>query len=403
MVPLRLKMIAYVVFDFKLFQLTIFRGTLFKITMKPISANIFTNINNEKDTSPPEFSPPEVTLPNSRRKRETTGYCNIKQLPNRHHLDPAYKLEIAADDDRSNLKLFYAIGTQQGGTNVLNYTEMGGFSLLSETNDLPNGIPLHWTVKAVNSQGTEAFVYCMLNTYDNTLPDGRVDPSYIYSSHPNVLSGTIKVYEDSDLQQIHSQAIGFSSGVYGSEILSWKNLTLDTTLHRPEISNDLKYFSVPRDGRLTNQPFAIHFTHTPQDCATACIKSGTKCVSFDYAYFTESCELQHVVEGPNAKLRKSGTYLNYERLGIGYNSFERYDNLTLEHGKMYYINARIGNSLGYNGYLHSYGTMVDFSPPNPGPLGSDFQETYSAEGCNASIAQRCIEVTWKENHRYTKF
>lgn len=379
--------------------ITIFRGTLWTYSTKPISGNIFTNINEEKDTSPPQFSPPGVTGPKSRRKRETTGNCLIKQITGRNHKDPAYELQVAADDDRSNLKLFYAIGTQQGGTNVLDFTEMGGFSVLVATDDLPNGIPLYWTVKAVNSQGSDARVYCMLQTYDNTLPDGRVDPSYKYSSHPNVLSGTINVFDDSLLQQTHLQAMGFSSGMYGSEIVSWKNLTLGSTTHRVGIMNDLKHFSVPKDGRLTTQPFATHFTHTSHECATQCINAGTKCVSFDYAYFTESCELQHVVEGPNAKLRVSGTYMNYERLGVGYNSFERYENLPLEHGNVYFINARIGNVLGYVGYLHSFGTMVDFTSPMTGPLGTDFQETTSAHGCHASVAQRCVEVTWKENHR----
>ena len=406
LVPIRLKLEAYCILEFKLciwkcfkITITIFRGKLWTYSMKPITSNIFTNIKDEKDTSPPEFTSPGLTGPGSRRKRQTTNQCIVKQIPGRNNKDPAYELQIAADDDKSNIKMFYAIGTQQGGTNVLDYTEMGGFSLLVATNELPNAIPLYWTVKAVNSQGTDAFVYCMLKTYDTTLPDGRVDPSYKYSAHPNALSGTIKVYEDSDLMQIHSKAVGFSSGTYGSEIKSWENLTLDTSSHRPEIPNNLKYFSVQKDGRLTNTPFAIYVTHTPQDCATECIKSGIRCVSFDYAYLTESCELQHVVEGPNTKLRKSGTYTNYERLGIGYTSFERYENFPLEHGKMYYINARIVNVLGYVGYLHSYGTMVDFSPPIPGPLGSNFQEKFLADGCKASIAQRCVEVTWKENHR----
>jgi hypothetical protein len=404
--PVRLKLEAYCILEFKIclwkcwkITITIFRGTLWSYSTRPITANIFTNIKDEKDTSPPEFSPPGITGPGSRRKRETTNECIIKQIPGRNHKDPAYELQIAADDDKSNLQLFYAIGTQQGGTNIVDFTKMGGFSVLVATNDLPNAVPLFWTVKAVNSQGSDSRVYCSLKTYDDTLPDGRVDPSYIYSSHPNVISGTINAFEDSELTQIHNQALGYSSGMYGSEIIGWKNLSLDSTTHRQGISSDLKYFSVPKDGKLTNTPFAKHITHTPIDCATKCIQSGKKCVSFDYAYFTESCELQHVVEGPNAKLRISGTYMNYERLGVGYNSFERYENLPLEHGHVYFINVKINNVLGYTGYLHSYGTMVDFTPPSPGPLGTDFVEKYKADACNASVSQRCVEVTWKENHR----
>lgn len=379
---------------------TIYQGTLWTYSLKPITGNIFTNIKNEKDTTPPQFFSPVVNVRRgNRQKRETVENCLVKQITGRNHKDPAYELQVAADDDKSNLKLFYAIGTQQGGTNVLDFTEMGGFSVFVATNDLPNGIPLYWTVKAVNSQGSDARVYCMLHTYDNTLPDGRVDPSYKYSSHPNVLLGTITVFDDSLLKHTHMQAVGISSGMYGSEIISWKNLTLGITSHRAGVFNALKHFSIPKDGRLTNKPFAIHLTHTPEECATKCVTVGTKCVSFDYAYFTESCELQHVIEGPNAKLRISGSYKNYERLGLQYNSFERYEDIPLEHGKVYFINARIGNILGYVGYLHSVGTMVDFTPPMTGALGTDFRETFKADGCKASTAQRCAEVTWKKNHR----
>ncbi|XP_061168901.1 uncharacterized protein LOC133178169 [Saccostrea echinata] len=405
--PVRLKLEAYCVLEIKICfwkcfkkTITIFRGTLWTYSTRPINGNVFTNIKDEKDTSPPEFSAPGVSNQGNRRKRETTDKCLLRQIPGRNHKDPAYELQFAADDDKSNLKLYYAIGTHQGGTNVVDFTEMGGFSMLIATNDLPNAIPLYWTVKAVNSQGTDARVYCMLPTYDNTLPDGRVDPSYIYSSHPNVLTAIINVFEDSELKKVQSQAVGYSSGMYGSEIVPWKNLSLELSTHRTGISNDLKHFSVPKTGKLTSTPFTVHITHTPEDCATKCINSGKKCVSFDYAYFTESCELQTVVEGPSAKLRKSGTYMNYERLGVGHNSYERFENLPLEHGITYFINARIVNVLDYVAYLHSIGTMVDFSPPSTGNLGTEFNETFLADRCKASVAQRCVEVTWKDNHRY---
>ncbi|XP_061188852.1 uncharacterized protein LOC133197029 [Saccostrea echinata] len=402
--PLRLKLEAYCILEFKVctlskcynVSLTIFRGTLWSFAVRPVSANIFTNIKDEKDASPPEFVSPGLT---SRRKRETTDKCIIKQISGRNYNDTAYELQIAADDDKSNLKIFYAIGLQQGGTNVVDFTEMGGFSVLVATNDLPNGVPLYWTVKAVNSQGTDARVYCMLSTYDNTLPDGRVDPSYLFSAHPNVLTATITVFDDSDLKQIHSHALGYSSGKYGSEVVPWKDLTLGSTTLRTGITSNLKHFSVPNNGKLTSIPFSVNTSHTPEDCATQCIKSGEQCVSFDYDFFTESCELQNNVESPNVMLRMSGTYVNYERLGIGYNSYERYDNISLEHGTVYFFNARITNVLGYVGFLQSYGTMVDFSPPNTGSLGTNYSETFSADSCNASAAQRCVEVTWKKNHR----
>ncbi|KAK3083736.1 hypothetical protein FSP39_002337 [Pinctada imbricata] len=111
-----------------------------------------------------------------------------------------------------------------------------------------------------------------------------------------------------------------------------------------------------------------------------------------------------VVKGPKTKLRISGTYKNYERLGIGQTSYIEYNHLNLTHGTNYYMNAEIGNVLGYKAYLTSYGTMVDFTPPKTGPLGEGYTEEMRADKCSASILQkdRCIDVTWQMNHRYIK-
>lgn len=44
--------------------------------------------------------------------------------------------------------------------------------------------------------------------------------------------------------------MGFSFGMYGSEIVLWKNLILGLMIYRVGIMNDLKYFSVFKDGWL---------------------------------------------------------------------------------------------------------------------------------------------------------
>ena len=80
-------------------------------------------------------------------------------------------------DDESALKLWYAVGDYPGGTNVLGWTEMSGASITSPA-QLPCGVPLHFLVKARNSQGHESIAQCSLPTYDCTFPDGRVDASF---------------------------------------------------------------------------------------------------------------------------------------------------------------------------------------------------------------------------------
>jgi hypothetical protein len=74
------------------------------------------------------------------------------------------------------------------------------------------GIPRFFTIKAKNSQGTEAITECSLKTYDNTVPDGRIDESYPYTSHPHKISGNVVVFEDSTLMDTHYEAVGITNG-----------------------------------------------------------------------------------------------------------------------------------------------------------------------------------------------
>ena len=73
---------------------------------------------------------------------------------------------------------------------------------------------------------------------------------------------------------------------------------------------------------------------------------GEKCVSFDYEYETEVCELQAKIEGPDAPLRVSGSFRNFERLNSGHSAWLGYSDLPLRHGNVYYINAHLINNMG---------------------------------------------------------
>ncbi|OWF46933.1 Delta-like protein 1 [Mizuhopecten yessoensis] len=396
LVPLKLDLRGFAELNLLFVTVTVFDASLWSYTTPTIKRNIFTTPMISSDSSPPEFPPNSVS---SRRKRSSPKGCLVEQVKFRSPLDAAFKLEVSTLDETSQVKLVYAIGTQHGGTNVVDWTDMGGASLLVPTNDLPSGVPLYWTVKASNTQGLQAFSYCTLPTYDTSIPDGRIDPSYKFSSHPNKLSGTVVVFDDSTLEKSHEKAIGFSSGKYGSELVHWGSLDIDKTSIRDGVDNDLKYFSVPRIGKLTALNFKTAKTRTAIECARLCLDHPTKCVSFDYEYHSETCDMHEVVEGPRASLRQSGTYKNYERLGVGHSSYVLYDNLNLCHAIVYYINAKITNTIGYTAYITSLGTTMDFTPPFTGPLGTAAQVTMQASRCSAAVTQRCIEVTWKENHK----
>lgn len=393
--PIRLVLKGFAELFLIFTTVTVFEADIWHYKAPTIQRNIFTTTNKGKDNSPPEFTPNTM---NSRRKREGPRGCILKQLIGRSPIDTAFMLEVATQDEVSDVKMFYAIGTQRGGTNVVDWTKMGGASLEVPTT-LPGGIPLHWTVKAGNSEGLFAYTHCHLETFDSTIPDGRVDPSYAYSSHPTKLSGTVVVFDDSPLVETHKVAVGYSPGQFGSEFIPWKPFTLQNTQARNGETNELKYFSIPKTGKLTSVPFKTVTVEHDFQCAKECVNFGAKCVSFDFEYHSETCDLQAFVQGPNAKLRVSGTYKNYERLGVGSNSYVSYENLDLSHGTAYYINADITNTLGYKAFLVSEGTIVDFTPPETGPLGTGYQESMHADGCRAAITQRCVEVTWLNNHR----
>ncbi|XP_061197209.1 uncharacterized protein LOC133205414 [Saccostrea echinata] len=395
LVPLELRLKAHAKLRLLFVSVTVFDACIWRYKMDTIRKNLITTEHKKKDDSPPNIS---HVSQNTRRKRSGEGGCDITQFKNRDPTDPAFLLEVSADDEVSDVTLTYAIGTHRGGSNVVNWTGMKGSSLTAPVT-LPNGIPLYWTVKAINSNGGTAVVECSLDTYDNTIPDGRIEASYPFTSHPSKLSGTVIVFDDSQLIETHSHSVGFSQGEFGNEVVNWDLLLLHST-HKREGSTDkhLQYFTVPREGKLTSMFMRRIKVSSADECAENCINYGEKCISFDFEFHTETCDLQSVIEGPNAELRISGTYKNYERLGLGYDAFVSY-NISLQHGMKYFINAEVTNDLGYKAFITSKGTMVDYTPPEPVNVGNTTKDYMTVDACNAAITQRCVDVTPRPNNR----
>ena len=393
--PIRLDLKAFAELNLLFTTVTVFEGTLWKYKAPTIHKNIFTKHKRDDDKSPPDIQPNTL---NMRKKREGHRGCVVQQIPGRPYHDTAFKLEMSAEDPVSDVKLSYAVGTHMGGTDLINWTEMGGTSLLVPAK-LPGGVPIYWTVKAKNSQGLEATTQCFLNTYDNTLPDGRVEHSYRFSSHPTKLIASVIAFEDSPLVNKHYKAVGYSAGKFGSQFIGWQELRLDHSVDRIGATGNLKKFTIPREGKLVAFILKSQKTGTPEECAGLCISYGSNCVSFDYESHSETCDLHDLVQGANAYLRLSGTYSNYERLGTGYHTPIEYTNLPLTHGTIYFINANIRNVLGYEAFLVGEGTMVDFTTPDPGPVGLVSKDILRADNCTAAVTQRCLDTTWLNNHR----
>jgi hypothetical protein len=165
------KIFAKVRFFF--FTKTVFDACLWKYKSPTYKANLFNKPYDKKDPNPPQIS---SAASNPRERRSSPGGCEVKQLEGRDITDTAFLLEVSAKSDVSDIKLSYAIGTHRSGNNVQDWTGMTGNSLTAPVKLKKEhyGIPLFFTIKAKNSQGTEAITECSLKTYDNTVPEGRI-------------------------------------------------------------------------------------------------------------------------------------------------------------------------------------------------------------------------------------
>jgi hypothetical protein len=72
------------------------------------------------------------------------------------------------------------------------------------------------------------------------------------------------------------------------------------------------------------------------------------------------------------------------------------------HGQLFLVNAHMTNILGYEGYITGAGTLLDYTCPFPDEalMGEILSDEIVADGCEASILQRCHDVTDAPNHRY---
>ncbi|GAB1602264.1 uncharacterized protein LOC115224694 [Argonauta hians] len=399
LIPLRLQLQAYAELFLLFTTVTVYKGNLWSYQMQAIRKNIFT-VTNKKATG----SKPAITAPTSASRNKRSGAsngeggCLVQQIAHRNPHNPAFQLEVFARNDFSPVKTFYAIGDHPGGNNVADWTEMSEYSVFIPVM-LPGGIPLHWTVKVNNSEGLESLTSCTLETYDSTVPDGRFDPSYPFTSRKDTLKGTVIIMDDSPIVEKGHVAIGYGPGTLGSQVMSWKGLNLTKTHERPNDGTILKFFTVPQIGKLTKPSFKSIITKDSQECAQRCIKTGRKCLSFDYETATSICDMNDVIEGGGVERHRSGSYNHYERLGTTYMTFVDFNPSALHHGTPYYINVDIENKLGYTNTLPSAPIIPDFTPPEPGPVGNVSQDVTVPAGCRAAINQRCVDVIDTPNHR----
>ena len=238
----------------------------------------------------------------------------------------------------------------------------------------------------------------------STLIIGVFTPFGRCSSHRSQLNANVVLYEDSELSYDGLyHAVGYSPSSYGNEVVDWLPLNVSNSVTRGEATGDLGNFGPPRPGRLASTPERSTKTGTVSACASQCAKSLT-CLSFSYSQLLGDCELQAVVEGAHAERRTDQHFQTYERVDKARTASLRYENLPLRHGTMYYVNVDVTNVLGYRSTLTSKGAMVDFTPPEPGVIKDAALDVVVADGCAASVIQRCVNtVEGTLNHRYYNY
>eukprot|EP00058_Branchiostoma_floridae_P003027 XP_002588515.1 hypothetical protein BRAFLDRAFT_79470 [Branchiostoma floridae] len=223
MVPLRLELHGIV----KIFSQKIIDIMIWHYETSPVIKNIFNTGLPEPDLTPPKFRKFKLQSrkANSRRS-EVTSHCDVQQLPGRDVVEPAFQLAVAAEDDVSQVKLTYDVGTYRGGSDVVKGEDLGGPSNII-VRSMKGGVPLYFTVTAENSGGGDARVTCELPTYDVTLPGGRVTPDFLTTSHPNILRASAVAFDDSKIIQ-KLAAVGYGRKVYGDQVVTWHDVNTTT-------------------------------------------------------------------------------------------------------------------------------------------------------------------------------
>ena len=56
--------------------------------------------------------------------------CRVEQLTGRDYTDPAFNIEVAVEDDKSDVEMTLCIGTYAGGCDVMKNEPLGGQSTI---------------------------------------------------------------------------------------------------------------------------------------------------------------------------------------------------------------------------------------------------------------------------------
>ena len=114
-------------------------------------------------------------------------------------------------------------------------------------------------------------------------------------------------------------AVGYQTSPAGDQVSPWTYFSFDDTVleYSGYAGTPLRYFTEPREGRLSSAPIAIiEDIETYELCGDLCNQFTSKrCNAFDWDYHTHECLLHNLVEHPSRNvLRRSRLFKYWQRL-----------------------------------------------------------------------------------------
>lgn len=88
---------------------------------------------------------------------------------------------------------------------------------------------MYFTVHVANEAGVSVPATCKLETFDMTVPGGRMSEAFRSTSNPREVIGLLTVYEDSPIQEV-MVAVGYGKDIWGEQIVRWTKTSVTANI-----------------------------------------------------------------------------------------------------------------------------------------------------------------------------
>ena len=440
-VPIAFILKGYIKIGIKIFGKTIAKtilsGTIWQWSSNAINTNIFNIEPKEDDPSPPKFLATESLSPKGRAALSASSLpatCSVAQVPGLPAGSPELELKFQSFDADSNMTVTYSIGTSPGATNLVQQRVAQGSVVRVPTDALSPGVPHHFTVSAVNTDGQEAELRCALDGHvDYTLPVGRIDVPFALTSNPTTLRGEAIVVDTTPLQNsivagvASAPALGTAT-VFARKATTFRSVGIggygpvlpQSPVQRAGVSRQLRqgisrsrsrrsagdsaldgaFELVPVSGRLQATPLFDGARSDQASCAATC-GDNPDCLSYSFGAVDSRCITYSTVWGSAKLLREPQRVYRERRLPTRETKDLVFRGTERPHGSLAYLTLQVKNDLGYSALVSSVAIRVDKTPPMPDiAFGRERPDAWSAKGCSASLLDDvpCVEPTKENNH-----